>query len=381
MKFKFIKQIGKKRYGQMMWQGFKVQTPAFMPVATVGAVKGISVDEIKDIGYKLILSNTYHLHLRPGERLIKKQGGIQKYMNWDGKILTDSGGYQVFSLMGTKSKNGKSLVKITNDGVEFKSHIDGSRHFFTPERVIKIQLDLGSDIIMPLDYCPSGKADKNEIKKSVNITIDWAKRSIKYFKEKTKNLKNRPVLFGIIQGGLNLDLRKYCLKEITKLDFDGFAIGGLAVDLETRNMWDVVDFCTSLLPKDKPRYLMGVGTPDDIIRAISLGIDMFDCVIPTRLARHGIAFVRQPHGQFREKLPKDKVKIGSKNKNKYQQIDFRKSKLKNDKNPIDKNCKCYACKNKYSRAYIHHLIKEKEMLGLRLLTLHNLQAYWDLTRN
>jgi len=358
MKFKLNKKNPRK--GMIETPHGSVTTPFFMPVGTVGSVKGISPDEIKDMNYECVLSNTYHLFLRPGEKNIKKLGGLHKFMGWDKAILTDSGGYQVFSL--GAGKKGESLVKITPDGVEFTSHLDGSKHFFTPEKVVQIQLDLGVDIIMPLDVCPHGKATKKEVKKAVDLTIKWAKRSKDYFTKKLKsyNLKpgHCPGLFAIVQGGLDLDLRKYCAKKLIEMDFNGYAIGGLAVDIETLDMWDVIKLMGKILPESKPRYLMGVGTPDDIEKAISFGIDMFDCVLPTRLARHGAVYI------FKSQ--------------KYDRINLLQSKYRLDKSTIEKGCGCYSCKNGFSKAYISHLIREKEMLGMRLTTLHNLYKYKEV---
>jgi queuine tRNA-ribosyltransferase len=342
-----------------------------MPVGTVGSVKGISPEELESLGAQIVLSNTYHLYLRPGEKLIKKLGGLHKFMNWQKPILTDSGGYQVFSLSQNKSQNEEAnsrsienLVKITLDGVEFKSHLDGSKHFFTPEKVIQIQLDLGVDVLMPLDVCPSGKATKEEVKKAVDLTIGWAKRSKEYFDQEMRNEKwkmsngRRPLLHGIVQGGLHEDLRRYCTEELVKLNFDGYSVGGLAVDFETRDMWKTVKLMGEILPEDKQRYLMGVGTPDDIIHAAKLGMDMFDCVLPTRLARHGSVYIKNDHA--------------------YALINLLNSKYREDGGVIDKNCTCPTCMGGFSRAYISHLLRSNEILGLRLATLHNLHQYLEL---
>ena len=293
MSYKLIKKFDNGiRIGEILTAHGKIATPFFMPVGTVGSFKGVSPKELIDMGAEIILCNTYHLFLRPGEQLIKKLGGLHRFINWNKPILTDSGGYQVFSL--GKSKTGESLVKITEDGVEFKSHLDGTKYLFTPERVIQIQLDLGVDILMPLDVCPSGTATKEEIKHACDLTIAWAKRSKEYFDKKTKNFskKERPLLHGIVQGGLYSDLRKYCAEELIKLDFDGYSVGGLAVDHETRDMWKTVKFMGEILPENKQRYLMGVGTPDDIKKATKLGMDMFDCVLPTRMGRHGSVYIK-----------------------------------------------------------------------------------------
>jgi len=357
--FRLIKKS--PRVGVLKTKRGAVKTPFFMPVGTIGAVKTIKPSELKEIGTQIILANTYHLHLRPKEKFIKQKfGTLHNFMKWEGPILTDSGGYQVFSLA-EKSKKGKSLVKIKENGVEFRSHIDGSKHFFTPESVIQMQLDLGSDIIMPLDVCPPANSSKKGLMNAVDLTIKWAKLARIYFDRKTKKRGNKkPLLFGIIQGGTDKKLREYCAKEIIKLDFDGYAIGGLAVGEEKRDLWKVLSWMDKIISQDKPRYLMGVGTPNDIIKATQLGMDMFDCVLPTRTARHGVAFVKKNRG--------------------YEEIDFRKSKLKNDKKPIDLRCQCPVSQEGFSRAYVHHLVKIDEILGIRLLTLHNLYTYLDLMK-
>ena len=403
MKFKLIKKLNSGvRIGEVETAHGIIHTPFFMPVATIGSVKSVSPQELITLGAEIVLSNTYHLYLRPGEKNIQKLGGLHKFMNWNGPILTDSGGYQVFSL-GDRGAGKKSLVRISEDGVEFKSHLDGTKHMFTPEKVIQIQLDLGVDILMPLDFCPSGKATLKEVKRAVDITINWAKRSKRYFDKQTEELKPRrfrnvgipieasgnlrtkeqksneanqaskankagvPALFGIVQGGLDPVLRKHCAKELLKLNFDGYSVGGLAVDHETRDMWQTVKLMREILPEDKPRYLMGVGTPDDIIAAISLGMDMFDCVLPTRLARHGSVYVRCQMSDVRSK-------------EKYILINLLNSKYRTDGEPIDKECQCPACAGGFTKAYISHLIRENEILGLRLATLHNLHQYLVLIK-
>ncbi len=361
MKFVLNKK-SKSRAGVIKTPHGDINTPFFMPVGTVGSVKGVSPEELSQLGAQIVLSNTYHLYLRPGEKLIKKMGGLHEFMRWDKPILTDSGGYQVFSL-GDRGEGRKSLVKITEEGAEFQSHLDGSKHMFTPEKVIQIQLDLGVDIMMPLDVCPSGKASKTEVKRAVELTIEWAERSKEYFNKKTKGMKagERPGLFGIVQGGLDLEQRKYCVRRLVELDFDGYSVGGLAVDHETRDMWKTVKLMGEILPADKPRYLMGVGTPDDIKKAIGYSMDMFDCVLPTRLARHGSVYI--------------------KNGKNYKLINLLNSKYRTDKAVIEKSCACPACAGGFSRAYISHLVRVNEILGLRLATLHNLQVYLDLVKN
>ena len=406
------------RRGRITTQHGVIDTPFFMPVGTVGSVKGVSPDELREMGAQIVLSNTYHLYLRPGEKLIKELGGLHEFMRWDAPILTDSGGYQVFSLgkkldnnqetrnnnqTNSKSpiKNGNkgSLVRITEEGVEFTSHLDGSKHFFTPEKVIDIQLDLGVDILMPLDVCPSGKASKSEIEEAVRLTILWAKRAKEHFDSRIKpnpkvpsgNTKFRikPALFGIVQGGLDAELRKYCANELIKLDFDGYSIGGLAVDHETRDMWDTVELMGEVLPQDKPRYLMGVGTPNDITKAVKLGVDMFDCVLPTRLARHGSVYTRkQRSSMMQDTITKQinnskdlKTESQQQKADGYELINLLNSKYRTDGKVIEDGCDCLACRRGFSRAYISHLIRSGEMLGLRLASIHNLRQYLRMMEN
>lgn len=311
-----------------------IETPVFMPVGTQATVKSMTPEELKEIGATIILSNTYHLYLRPGHKIIEKAGGLHKFMNWDRAILTDSGGFQVFSL--------NSLRKITEDGVEFRSHIDGSRHFFTPEKVIEIQNALGSDIMMSFDECAPYPADYDYVKKSMELTIKWAERG----KRAHKNTEKQ-ALFGIVQGGTYEDLRKECAQRLVDMDFHGYSIGGLSVGEPKNVMYDIVDLTTEYLPEDKPRYLMGVGSPDDLIEGVIRGVDMFDCVLPTRIARNGTVFT-------------------SKGK-----LIVRDAPYAEDFSPLDEECDCYTCRN-YSRAYIRHLFKANEILAARLATLHNL---------
>lgn len=383
----------------------RVHTPFFMPVGTVGTVKAMMPSELKAMGAEIILCNTYHLYLRPGEKNIKKLGGLHQFMNWDGPILTDSGGYQVFSLARGNNHNksvilsetknlrdpsavpqddNASMVKITEDGVEFRSHLDGSSHFFTPEKVIDIQLDLGVDILMPLDVCPSGKAMRAEVEEAVRLTTLWARRAKKHFDQRLKTKAERqktdssgispqssvirPLLHGIVQGGLHRDLREKSANELIKLDFDGYSVGGLAVDFETRDMWRIVKLMGEILPENKQRYLMGVGTPDDIIKATKLGMDMFDCVLPTRLARHGSVYIKNQ-------------KSKTKNNSEYELANLLKSEYRSDGVVIDENCGCPACASNFSRAYISHLLRCNEILGIMLTTTHNLWQYLDLMKN
>ncbi len=319
-----------------------------MPIATSGAIKGgVSSEDMRGLKSEIILANTYHLHLRPGEKIIKKGGGISSFMGWDGPVLTDSGGFQVFSL--------SSIRKITEEGVHFQSHLDGSKIFLGPEESMKIQHELGADIIMAFDECPPSTAGKDKIALAVQRTSAWAKKSIQTHTALCKKGKESPALFGIVQGGAHLDLREESLAEIVKLPFDGFALGGLAVGESEKEMYETIRAIAPKMPEEKPRYLMGVGTPENILEAVENGIDMFDCVLPTRNGRHGKAF----------------SSIGD--------FNIFAEKYATDFSPLDPNCECPVCK-KYSRAYLRHLHKSGEMLGMRLLTIHNLHFYLDLMR-
>lgn len=333
----------KARLGILHTPHGDVETPIFMPVGTKATVKTMTPEEVKDLGAQIILSNTYHLYLRPGHDLIKEAGGLHKFMNWDGPILTDSGGFQVFSL--------GDMRTITEEGVEFRSFIDGSKHFISPEKSIEIQNALGSDIMMAFDECPPYPADYEYVKKSLERTTRWAKRS----KDANKNPDTQSV-FGIVQGGVYRDLREQSAKEIMELDFPGYAVGGLSVGEPAELMYEVLDYTVPLLPKDKPRYNMGVGSPDYLFESVIRGIDMADCVLPTRIARNGTCFTSS-----------GKVTI----KNAKYQRDF---------TPLDHECDCYVCKN-YTRAYIRHLFKANEILGARLATIHNLHFLINLMDN
>lgn len=331
------------RLGRVTTTHGTIETPVFMPVGTQAAVKAMTPDELKDIGAEIILSNTYHLYMRPGEKLIEKAGGLHKFMNWDRSILTDSGGFQVFSL--------SDLRNIKEEGVTFKSHLDGSKHFISPEFDMKIQNALGADIIMCLDECLPYPCEYDYAKKSLDRTIRWAERC----KEAHKNTENQ-ALFGIIQGGMYKDLREYSVKKTVELDFPGYSIGGLSIGEPKPMMYQVLDWTAHLLPENKPRYLMGVGSPDCLLEGVMRGIDMFDCVLPTRIARNGTVFTS-----------KGKLVI----RNAEYAEDFR---------PLDDECDCYACRN-FSRAYIRHLFKAKEILAARLATIHNLRFLIRLMEN
>lgn len=313
-----------------------IETPVFMPVGTQATVKATTPDELKEmVDARIILSNTYHLFLRPGDELIKEAGGLHKFMNWDRPILTDSGGFQVFSLA--------DLRNITEEGVKFKSHLDGSEKFLSPEISMKIQNNLGSDIMMAFDECAPYPSDYDYTKKSMEMTTRWAKRCLEAHKNKEKQ-----GLFGIVQGGMYKDLREQSAKALVELDFPGYAVGGLSVGEPAELMYEILSATTPFLPENKPRYLMGVGTPDYLIEAVLRGIDMCDCVLPTRIARNGTAMTSE-----------GKVVV-------------RNATYERDWTPLDHNCDCYTCKN-YTRAYIRHLVKCGEILGARLITIHNLR--------
>lgn len=329
----------------------KIKTPFFMPIATRGAVKFLHNDDFKKLKNQILLSNTYHLSLKPGLKIIQKAGGLHKFMNWDKPILTDSGGYQVFSL--------SAMRKIEEKGVRFKSTYDGSKHFFTPEKVIEIQEKLGSDIMMVLDECPPYPCTYEYAKKSQELTTRWAKRCKK---KQTKNL-----LFGIVQGSVYKDLRIKSAKELVSMNFDGYAIGGLAVGEPAQEMYKILDYVCPLLPKNKPRYLMGVGQPEQILEAVKRGIDMFDCVLPTRNARHGSCYINL-------KLAKNLSNV------KYNILRIKSEKYKSDFKPLDPTCRCATCTSGYSRAYIRHLFNVNEPLAQRLATIHNLHFYLELMR-
>lgn len=332
----------KARLGKINTPHGNINTPVFMPVGTQATVKAMSPRELKEIGSEIILSNTYHLYLRPGHELVAKAGGLHKFMSWDRPILTDSGGFQVFSL--------GPLRKITEEGVEFRSHIDGSKHFLSPERVMEIQNALGSDIIMAFDECAPYPCDHEYAKRSLERTTRWLERC------KASHKREDQALFGIIQGGVYRDLREQSTKEITAIDLPGYAVGGLSVGEPKHLMYEVLDYTVPLMPKDKPRYLMGVGSPDCLIEGVIRGIDMFDCVLPTRVARNGTVFTK-----------KGKVVI-------------RNAKYAEDFSPLDSDCSCYACSN-FSKAYIRHLFKTDEILGPRLTTIHNLHFLLELMQD
>jgi queuine tRNA-ribosyltransferase len=335
----------KARHGIIYTNHGSFHTPMFMPVGTLANVKTLTPEMLKDISSAIILSNTYHLWLRPGEDIVNKAGGLHKFMNYDGPILTDSGGFQVFSLAKNKKKD------ITEEGVKFKSHIDGTNLLLTPEKSIEIQNKLDSDIAMSFDECPPASASYDYLKNSLERTLRWAKRGKDAFNNDNQSL------FGIVQGGPYEDLRKYSATETVKLDFDGYSIGGVANDGESKeDMYKAVDYSIPYLPTDKPRYLMGVGEPIDIIEGVIRGIDMFDCVLPTRIARHGVAFT------------------------KYGKLHLRNAKFKEDFTPLQEECDCYTC-NHYTKAYIRHLLVCNESLAGTLLSIHNIRFLIKLTED
>ncbi len=336
----------KARAGYFQTDHGIVETPAFMPVGTQGTVKAVNQNFLEhDIKAQIVLSNTYHLYLRPGTEILEKAGGLHKFMNWQKPILTDSGGYQVYSL--------SSLRKLKDDGVEFRSHLDGSSHFFSPEKVIQIQRSIGSDIMMVLDECTPYPCDYEYAEKSTGLTSNWAVLNKDAFEKSKPLYDHTQFLFGIIQGSTYKELRERSVTELKKLEFDGYAIGGLAVGEPAEVMYDITDFTTDMMPEDKPRYLMGVGRPENILESIERGIDMFDCVMPTRNARHSVLFTSEGV------------------------LTLTNAKFKEDFEKVDQNCDCYTCKN-YSRAYLRHLFNAGELLALELASIHNLHFYISL---
>ncbi|MBI4272605.1 tRNA guanosine(34) transglycosylase Tgt [Candidatus Uhrbacteria bacterium] len=359
--FKLLSEKG-HRIGILATPHGKIHTPFFMPIATRGAVKNLNADELHKLKSEIILSNTYHLIQRPGLDVLKKQKGLHVFIGWKGPILTDSGGYQIFSL--------SKFRTLTRDGVTFTSEIDGSRVSLTPESVIDAQLTIGSDIIMVLDECPPWPCSYEFAKKSLERTLQWAMRSKKHFERSMKKrgvpLSTRPLLFGIVQGSTYKKLRDASAREMIKIGFDGYAIGGLAVGEPRALRNKVLEWNTLVLPKEKPRYCMGVGKPEDIVDAVRGGADMFDCVIPTREARHGRLYVRNS----KKTITQDGF---------YKIIRIKKMVFANDKKPIDMHCLCTTCQT-YSRSYIRHLFSIQEGLALRLATIHNLSFYLSLMR-
>ncbi|WP_455198688.1 tRNA guanosine(34) transglycosylase Tgt [Kaarinaea lacus] len=341
MKFEHISSDGAARRGQLQFDRGTVETPAFMPVGTYGTVKAMTPEELRESGAEIILGNTFHLMLRPGTEVIKEHGDLHDFMHWEGPILTDSGGFQVFSL-------GK-LRKITEEGVTFASPVNGDRVFLGPEESMAVQRDLGADIVMCFDECTPYPADEKQSRESMELSLRWGKRS------KEAHGDNESALFGIVQGGMFENLRAESVTGLLEIGFDGYAIGGLSVGEPKDDMLRILDHTTPLLPEDQPRYLMGVGKPEDIVESVVRGIDMFDCVLPTRNARNGHIFTRQGV------------------------IKIRNAQYEKDTRPLDEQCGCYTCQN-YSRSYLRHLDKTQEILGSRLNTIHNLYYYQELMR-
>jgi len=347
LKFEIIAECSHTgaRLGKITTPRGEFETPFFMPVGTMGAVKAVHPSDLDLLGFKVILSNAFHLYLRPGHEIVNRVGGIHKFTGFQNGILTDSGGYQVFSL--------SDFRKITDEGVDFKSPIDGSMHFFSPQKVMEIQTALGSDFVMPLDECPSSVEDKTKVEMAVNRTIEWAKQSKVAFETLKQDHQS---LFGIVQGGIYKDLRIECLDAINDIGFPAIALGGFAVGEDQHLMLDTIHELPALLPREKPRYLMGLGYPGDIVKTVALGMDMFDCVLPTRLGRTASAVTSTGR------------------------LNMKNSEYKDDPRPLDENCDCYVCKT-YPRALVSHLAKQDNISGLMLLTYHNLAFYGRLMRD
>lgn len=337
--FQVHKTEGHARRATLMTAHGPIQTPVFMAVGTRATVKALSPHELKECGTQVVLGNTYHLHLRPGEKLIQKMGGLHEFMNWHGPILTDSGGFQVFSLA--------KLRKMTEEGVEFRSHIDGAKHFISPEKSMEIQMDLGSDIIMAFDECLQYPATDEDIDRSMALTYRWLLRS------KAAMTRKESLLFGIIQGGLSMKHRMKSLEQITSVDLPGYALGGYSVGEPIHLMHEMLPHVAPQMPANKPRYLMGVGTPTDLILSIDAGVDMFDCVMPTRVARNGTLYTWTG------------------------KVSIKRNEYKEDPSPLDAECDCYTCKN-FTKSYLRHLFVSGEILGMRLNTIHNIYFYMKL---
>jgi queuine tRNA-ribosyltransferase len=347
MKFTVLRTDGRARTGEIETGHGIFHTPAFMPVGTQGTVKAVPQPSLEAVGAEIILSNTYHLYLRPGTELLTKAGGLHKFISWDRPILTDSGGYQVFSL--------SDLRTIEEEGVEFRSHLDGSRHTFTPEHVVGIQRAIGSDIMMVLDECTPYPCERDYAAASAELTLRWAERSREQVERTGPLYGHRQALFGIVQGSVFPELRARSAERLVEIEFDGYAIGGLAVGEPAEEMYEMVSLSTEILPAAKPRYLMGVGTPANLLEAIDRGVDMFDCVLPTRNGRNAMMFTKRGP------------------------MTITNAKYKEDFTPVDETCECPTCR-RYSRAYLRHLFQVKELLGLQLATVHNLYYYQWLMR-
>ncbi|HWP82834.1 MAG TPA: tRNA guanosine(34) transglycosylase Tgt [Bacteroidota bacterium] len=347
MRFTLLETDDRARAGVLETSHGVIDTPLFMPVGTQGSVKAIEQRELLEIGAQIILGNTYHLYLRPGTEIIAKAGGLHRFMNWEKPILTDSGGYQVFSLT--------DLRRIEEEGVTFRSHLDGSQHTFTPEKVVQIQRILGSDLIMVLDECTPFPCEEAYARKSNELTIRWAERCRNEFEASAPHYDHSQALFGIVQGSVYPNIREKSARSLVSMDFHGYAIGGLAVGEPVETMYRMVDVVEPMLPIDKPRYLMGVGTPENLLKAISRGMDMFDCVMPTRNGRNAMLFTR------------------------FGPVNIKNAVYKDDFTPVDESCSCYTCRT-FTRAYLRHLFQAKEILALQLATIHNLNFYLWLMR-
>lgn len=348
MQFKLEHTSGKARQGVITTAHGEIPTPIFMPVGTQGTVKAMTPQDLKDVGARIILGNAYHLYLRPGQEMVKKAGGLHKFMGWDRPILTDSGGFQVFSLA--------DLRKIKEEGVEFQSHLDGSCHKFTPENVMQLEVDLGADIIMNFDECIPYPSSYEYTEDSTARTTRWAKRCRQKFLELKDGDGESQALFGIVQGGTHPELRQRSAREMVEIGFEGYAIGGLAIGEPKEATWEAIEAANGILPPDSPRYMMGVGFPEDIIKGVSLGVDMFDCVIPTRNARNGSLFTSTGKLAMKNAVHQD------------------------DLSPVDDTCDCYLCRN-FSRAYLRHLFMSGEILAAHLATVHNLRFYLAMMEN
>jgi len=350
---------GAARAGRFVTPHGEVETPVFMPVGTLGSVKGVPQDTLEELGVQILLNNTYHLYLRPGVETVRQLGGVQKFMSWKRPILTDSGGFQVFSL--------SELRKVTEEGVAFRSHLDGSSHFFSPESALEAEIGLGADIIMAFDECTEFPAERERTRQSMELTLRWARRSKDYFEQHKREVpwhgektlaagsEQTQALFGIVQGGMYADLRRESAERTVEMDFPGYAIGGLSVGEPREKTWEMVKAAIALLPAARPRYVMGVGTPEEIVQYAALGVDMMDCVLPTRAARHGLLFTSQG------------------------KVSIKKQCYARDEGPLDPICGCPVCR-RYSRAYLRHLYSSNEVLAQVLNTVHNLSYYLDTIR-
>ena len=381
MPFQLEIKKGSSRVGKLMTKNGVMSTPFFMPDATRGFMRSMGKSDLDSIGVRPMVVNTYHLYLEPGMDIIKKAGGINNFMSWPHPLLSDSGGYQVFSLIHKNSEMGK----ITDKEVTFRSPLDGSLHKVSPEKSIEIQFDLGVDMMVVLDDPPPNDYSKEMIEKAVKRTVAWAKRCKAEYEKQLKKRKikenDRPMIFGVIQGGKYVDLRKYCTEELVKIGFDGYGFGARHIDMEGNFMEEAVRETASFIPEDSLRFALGVGTPEDIIRCYCYGWDMFDCVIPTREGRHGRLFLRKSNFQFSifnfQSIFNDQISNDEKKESFYETININNGKFKDDFSPVDPNCDCELCKN-YSRGYLRHIFQMKDPLAMRLASIHNLKFYMDL---